>query len=80
MVSKLFKEVQSSFQKGCSRRSSGWVTQAAILLALPPNQNGYLIALFCRRCSLLSAVLSALAADLAVTSAELMASSRLCDL
>lgn len=24
-------------------RSSGWVTQAAILAALPPNQNGYLV-------------------------------------
>jgi hypothetical protein len=27
-------------------RSKGWVTQAAILLALPPNQKGYRIVAF----------------------------------
>lgn len=27
-------------------KSKGWVTQAAILLALPPNQKGYLIVAF----------------------------------
>lgn len=41
-------------------RSRGWVTHAAILLALPPNQNGYRMGgpLFFLRCSARSSFVS----------------------
>jgi hypothetical protein len=49
-----------------SPRSRGCVTQAAKLLALPPNQNGYrmaVFAIFCFFCSSLAALATAAASD-----------------